>query len=183
MALLYSPGQDSNFKLPEFNLPAVSGKNYSNTDFHKYDLKVFFFICNHCPYVKAIEERIISLYKQLKDRNIIFVGICSNDASDYPEDSFENIKKSWHDKNYEFPYLYDETQEVAKAFGAVCTPDIFAFDQSDKLFYRGQLDNSWRDPNSVTREDLKLHLEAQLTGTKPDFEQTPSMGCSIKWIN
>jgi len=181
MALLYSPKQENNFLIPEFNLPAVSGENFSSSDFNKYDLKVFFFICNHCPYVKAIEDRIIKLYKQLKPKNIIFIGICSNDAADYPEDSFDNIKKTWQSKNYEFPYLYDETQEVAKAFGAICTPDIFAFDQNNKLFYRGQLDNSWRTPQSVSREDLKLALEAKLAGNELTFDQTPSMGCSIKW--
>jgi len=183
MALLYSPQQDANFQMPEFNLPAVSGDNFSNSDIHDYDLKVFFFICNHCPYVKAIEDRIINLYKKVKNKNIIFMGVCSNDASDYPEDSFENIKKSWLEKNYEFPYLYDKDQTVAKSFGAVCTPDIFAFNKNNMLFYRGQLDNSWRNEASVTRKDLKLALEAELDNQTIDFKQTPSMGCSIKWIS
>lgn len=183
MALLYSPQVEDKFFIPKFNLPAVSGSNLNNESLIKFDLKVFFFICNHCPYVKAIESRIIELYQQIKHKNIMFIGVCSNDANDYPEDSFENIKKSWIEKNYEFPYLYDESQEVAKAFDAICTPDIFAFDQKNQLFYRGQLDNSWRDPQAVTREDLKLALEAKLNDKSINFTPSPSMGCSIKWKN
>ena len=129
----------------------------------------------------AIEDRIIDLYKELKDSQVHFIGVCSNDALDYPEDSFENIKKRWADKNYEFTYLYDSEQSAAKDFGAVCTPDIFAFNKENKLFYRGQLDDNWRNPAGVTRKDLKLAIQAELQNTPLSFQPTSSMGCSIKW--
>ncbi len=181
MALLYSPANDSSFSLPNFQRPAVDGKSYGHSDFTNYEVTVFFFICNHCPYVKAIEDRMIQLYKTLKSKNIAFVAVCSNDPNDYPEDSFENIKKTWAEKNYDFPYLYDEDQSMAKDFGAVCTPDIFAFNSEKKLFYRGQLDDSWRDPNAVQREDLKIAIESEIHKKKLPFAPRSSMGCSIKW--
>ena len=181
MALMYSENIDKEMSVPDFTLPGVDGKTYNTKSFDNYDAKVFLFICNHCPYVKAIEHRLIQTYKELKSKNVQFIGICSNDGKDYPEDSFESIQKSWVDKNYEFPYLYDESQAVAKSFGAICTPDIFAFNNKNKLFYRGRLDDSWKDESKVQRADLKTAIICELEKTPLPFEPVPSMGCSIKW--
>ncbi len=181
MALMYSPETEKNFQLPAFNLPGTDGNTYNQNSFSQYDINVFMFICNHCPYVMAIEDRIIALYKELKDKNVHFIGVCSNDANDYPEDSFSNIQKRWSDKDYQFTYLYDEDQTLAKDFSAVCTPDIFAFNKNNLLFYRGRLDDNWREPGEVTRVDLKLAILAELNQQDLGFEPIPSMGCSIKW--
>lgn len=181
MALTYTPQAEIGSTLPEFSLPSVEGKNFGPSDFEDSIGKVFLFICNHCPYVKAIEDRILSLAHELSEKNIQFVAICSNDANEYPEDSLENLKKRWIEKNYGFPYLHDESQSVAKDFGAVCTPDIFVYDQNNQLYYRGRFDDSWKDANQVKNHELKSALLGLLEGAPPPTEQIPSMGCSIKW--
>jgi peroxiredoxin len=166
---------------PDFNLKGVDGSSYSLASFDGKKALVVMFICNHCPYVQAIEDRLIELHRDYKDRGVGFAGICSNDPTDYPDDSPENLKKRWLAKQYGFPYLIDDSQEVARAYGAVCTPDLYVYDASRKLAYHGQLDNSWKDPSKVTRQDLRLALEALLNGKAACPDQTPSMGCSIKW--
>lgn len=140
------------------------------------------FICNHCPYVKAVEERILTLARSFDKNQVAFVAICSNDPNEYPEDSFENLKKRWEEKEYSFPYLHDKSQAVAISFDAVCTPDFFVYDKNRKLAYRGRLDDNWKEPLKVTREDLKHAIEALLKGERPGEQQYPSMGCSIKWL-
>lgn len=165
--------------MPTFTLPSVDGRRYSSLDF-KGRPTVILFICAHCPYVQAIEQRLIDLAKAYADK-VHFVGICSNDASDYPEDAPAALLERWREKNYGFPYLTDEEQTTAKDFGAVCTPDIYVYDSDQKLKYRGRLDDSWRNPQNVCRHELREALEA-LLANKPIFEpQNPSMGCSIKW--
>ncbi len=140
------------------------------------------FICNHCPYVKAIEDRLIALAQNFSNESEIqFAAVCSNDPSDYEEDSIENLKARAVEKKYPFPYLVDESQELARMLGAVCTPDLYVFDRQGSVFYRGRLDDSWRDPAKVESEDLKEALLAALTGKDAPVEQIPSMGCSIKW--
>jgi len=139
------------------------------------------FICNHCPYVQAIEDRMIQLQRNYANQSVQLVGICSNDPTDYPDDSPENLKKRWKAKDYRFPYLIDESQEVARAYGAVCTPDIFVYDTHQKLAYHGQIDNNWKEPSKVTRQDLREAIDGILKGQNPSEAQTPSMGCSIKW--
>ncbi len=181
MALMYSPDVNTNFTIPDFSLPAMDGNTYSHNDLTDGSIKVFLFICNHCPYVQAIEERIIKLAHSYEDKNVEFIGVCSNDAADYPEDSFESLQQTWKEKNYGFKYLYDEDQSLAKKLEAICTPDIFVFGADNKLSYRGQLDNAWRDASKVTRQDLKLVIEAMLNKQNIDFKPVPSMGCSIKW--
>lgn len=167
---------------PEFSLPAVDGQNYSRNDFLNSQPLVVMFICNHCPYVLAIEDRLIQLALDLKKINIHVVAICSNDATSYPEDSFEALKKRAAKKQYPFIYLHDETQAVAKSFGAVCTPDFFVYDKNNKLAYRGRLDDSWKEPSAVTQRDL-YEACLQLAADQPlTIKQIPSMGCSIKWI-
>lgn len=159
------------------------------------------FICNHCPYVKAIEDRLIELTYKLQKINIPVIAICSNttdgsDISEYPEDSLENLKKRAIEKNYPFIYLHDNEQTVAKMLGAVCTPDFFLFDANKKLSYRGRLDNSWKDASMVTQTDLyfaaliladrmnelPVNIKNNISTALPfGFPTKPSMGCSIKW--
>ena len=166
---------------PEFSLPATDGKIYSRDDFAAAPVLVVMFICNHCPYVKAVEDRLLALAREYTPRGAQFVGICSNDAATYPEDGFDRMKERWELKQYGFPYLYDESQTVAHAFDAVCTPDLFVYDHDRRLAYRGRIDDSWKDPSKVTRHDLADAITALLDGKKPSPDQVPSLGCSIKW--
>ncbi len=166
---------------PDFRLPAVDGQSYTRDDFTASPVLVVMFICNHCPYVQAVEDRLLRLGRALGPRGVAFVAICSNDARTYPDDAFDKLRDRWRDKGYGFPYLHDEAQDVARAFGAVCTPDIFVYDADRRLAYRGRIDDSWKDESRVTRHDLADALEALLAGGRPAPEQRPSMGCSIKW--
>ena len=164
---------------PYFNLPNTDGENISIEHF-KAEVLVVIFTCNHCPYAKAVEDRLIELGNNYS-KNVDFVLISSNDAENYPADSPEKMAEQARNKKYPFPYLFDETQEVAKAYSAVCTPDIFLYNSERRLEYRGRLDDNWQDQNQVTREELKMAIEAILNGKEIDFEQIPSMGCNIKW--
>lgn len=184
MALTYTP-ENPQFgqACPDFSLPAVNGtenKKYSLKDFTNGKPLVVMFICNHCPYVKAIEDRLITLGHDLDKEEINVVAICSNNDAKYPDDSFENLQKRAQEKNYTFIYLHDETQEVAKTFGAVCTPDYFMFDGNLKLQYRGRLDDNWKEADKVTQREL-YQAALDLKNHRPLQKQTPSMGCSIKW--
>ncbi|KHD88297.1 MAG: alkyl hydroperoxide reductase [Bdellovibrio sp. ArHS] len=182
MALTFTPFPDLGNPCPEFKLPATDGQTYSLQNFPEGSPLVIMFICNHCPYVQAIEDRLIQLGQDLKKQNVPVVAICSNDAKSHPEDSFENLKKRAEAKGYPFVYLYDETQEIAHKFGAVCTPDFFVYDKAHKLAYRGRLDDSWKDANKVTKRELYEAVQTLLKDQKVSEEQTASMGCSIKWI-
>ncbi|KYG67946.1 alkyl hydroperoxide reductase [Bdellovibrio bacteriovorus] len=182
MALTFTPFPDLGNACPEFKLPATDGKTYSLKDFPTGHPLVVMFICNHCPYVQAIEDRLIQLGQDLKKQNVSVVAICSNDAKSHPEDSFENLKKRAEEKSYPFVYLYDESQEVAHKFGAVCTPDFFVYDKNHKLAYRGRLDDSWKDASKVTKRELYEAVQTLIKDQKVSEEQTASMGCSIKWI-
>ena len=164
---------------PSFNLPDINGDNIS-LDFFEAETLVVIFTCNHCPYAKAVEDRLVNLGNDYKGRTD-FVLISSNDIENYPADSPEKMAEKAKDKNYPFPYLFDETQEIAKAYSAVCTPDIFLYNKDRKLEYRERLDDNWQNPQSVTREELKMAIDAVLSGNKIEFDQIPSMGCNIKW--
>lgn len=166
---------------PDFDLPAVEGRRYARQDFDGGAALVVMFICNHCPYVKAVEGRLIRLAREFEPRGVRFLAICSNDAESYPDDAFDQLAARWRERGYGFPYLHDEAQEVARAFGAVCTPDLFVYDRDRKLAYRGRLDDSWKDESLVRRRELADALEALLAGETPSTDQRPSMGCSIKW--
>ncbi len=170
---------DLGSKAPYFNLPNIDGNNLSIEDFTN-DILVVIFTCNHCPYAKAVEDRIIELATNYST-NVDFVLISSNDADNYPADSPEKMAERAKSKNYPFPYLFDETQNIAKSYSAVCTPDIFLYDSERKLKYRGRLDDNWQNPNQVKREELKMAIESILNDKEIDFEQIPSMGCNIKW--
>ena len=163
---------------PSFNLPDTNGNNIS-LDYFESETLVVIFTCNHCPYAKAVEDRLVNLGNDYKGRTD-FVLISSNDIENYPADSPEKMAEKAKDKNYPFPYLFDETQEIAKAYSAVCTPDIFLYNKDRKLEYRGRLDDNWQNPQSVTREELKMAIDAVLSGNKIEFDQIPSMGCNIK---
>ena len=181
MALTYTPDPKIGMPCPNFSLLAVDGKTYSLDSIDNFKALVIMFICNHCPYVKALEDRLIELGNSVDRNKACILAICSNDPESYPEDSFENLQKRWVEKNYSFPYLHDQTQEVAKSFGAVCTPDFFVFDKNKKLAYRGRLDDSWKEPNKVKKQELKLAIDALVNDQLPEAEQKPAMGCSIKW--
>ena len=181
MALTYSEMIPLDSKAKPFSLRGTDGKTYSLEQFKNAQAFVIIFLCNHCPYVKAVEDRIGKLASEFQSRNVQFLGICSNDQNDYPEDSTENLVAQAARAGFAFPYLIDETQEVAKNYGAVCTPDFFVFDSAKKLQYRGRLDDSWKDAAKVTSEDLKKALEAIVAGNPVSKNQLPAMGCSIKW--
>ncbi|MFK7809474.1 MAG: thioredoxin family protein, partial [Saprospiraceae bacterium] len=160
----------------------VSGKEKTLADIPSEKAKVIMFICNHCPYVLHITEELAQLAKDYKKKGVGFVAISSNDVEKYPTDSPSNMKAFAKDEGFSFPYLYDETQEVAKAYDAACTPDFYIFDEEDRLVYRGRLDSS--RPNSgipVNGEELRAALDAVIAGEKVSEKQYPSMGCNIKW--
>lgn len=181
MALLESRAFKAGFKAPNFKLKSVEGVEYSLSSFHSSKILVILFICNHCPYVKAIEDRYLSLERQFRGHGVQFVGICSNDPTDYPDDAPSSLLKRWREKHYEFPYLIDDTQQAAKDYGAVCTPDIYVFDHDRSLAYHGRLDDHWESAQKVTQKDLEKALHALVSGKTPSAVQLPSMGCSIKW--
>ena len=167
---------------PEFNLPDTNGKTVSLTDFQDKPALLVLFICNHCPYVKHIRAGLAQLARDYLPKRVAIVGINSNDVENYPDDSPARMKEEVKSAGYLFPYLYDETQAVAKAYRAACTPDIYLFDKNRKLVYRGQLDDS-RPGNGipVTGKDLRAALDAVLAGKPVSAKQKASMGCNIKW--
>jgi len=165
----------------EFLLDGVDDKAYSLHSYSEKEIIVILFMCNHCPYVKAVLKRIIDLQNEFIDRGVQFIGINPNDAIRYPDDSLENMKIIAKENNFSFPYLVDPSQETAKLYDAVCTPDLYVYGKDRKLAYRGRIDDNWENPKKVTRHDLRLALESILTGQLVANEQIPSMGCSIKW--
>lgn len=168
-------------KADPFNLTGTDGKSYSLDDFAGKKVLCIIFSCNHCPYVKAVEDRINSIAKDYLLKSFALICINSNDENNYPEDSFGEMKKRAEEKGFIFPYLHDETQHIAKMYDAVCTPDIFLYDENRILRYRGRIDDNWKDETKVSRKELRMAIELLLQGKEIDFEQIPSMGCSIKW--
>lgn len=170
------------WKAPDFSLPATDGKTYSLDGVKGPNGTLVMFICNHCPYVTAVIDRIVRDVEDLKPYGIGAAAISANDAVNYPEDSFDNMKRFAEAYGFGFPYLYDETQAVARAYGAICTPDFFGFDEDLGLQYRGRLDESRKEaaPPDAKRELFEAMRQVAKTGEGPK-EQTPSMGCSIKW--
>lgn len=178
----HTPICNFGWKAPAFSLPGVDGKTYSLDGLRGENGTLVMFICNHCPYVKAVIDRIVRDVNELKSIGINAVAISSNDAVHHPEDSFDNMKRFAAAHGFTFPYLYDESQEVARAYGAVCTPDFFGFNDKLELQYRGRLDASRKEagPPDARRELFEAMKQVAETRRGPR-EQTPSMGCSIKW--
>jgi peroxiredoxin len=177
-----TPPAELGIAAPDFELPATDGRTYRLADVAGEKGTVVVFICNHCPYVKAIVDRMVADAAALKAEGVGFAAICSNDAADYPADSFENMKLFAERHRFGFPYLHDESQAVARAYDAVCTPDFFGLAADGTIRYRGRLDAGRKDPPPAgARRDLvEAMREIARTGKGPD-EQAPSMGCSIKW--
>ena len=169
-------------KAPHFRLPDPHGKWVSSDDFKEAPALLVVFMCNHCPYVKHIRARFAELAKEYQRQGVAVVGINSNDAESYPDDAPEKMAEEIKQVGYTFPYLYDESQEVAKAYRAACTPDLYLFDRDRRLVYRGQFDDS-RPGNGrpVTGADLGAALDAVLAGRPVSSKQRPSLGCNIKW--
>jgi peroxiredoxin len=183
MALTYTPAPQLGAAAKDFSLRGIDGKTYTLKDVTGSKGLLVMFICNHCPYVKAIASRLADDMRVLQSKGIGVVAIMSNDTVTHPEDSFDNMKKFSEQHGFSFPYVIDETQAVAKSYGAVCTPDFFGYNAAGNLQYRGRLDevNPSRQATDATKKEL---LEAMLliaeTGAGP-AQQTPSMGCNIKW--
>ncbi|WON74966.1 thioredoxin family protein [Nitrosospira sp. Is2] len=182
MASLETPVCDFGWKAVDFDLPGVDGRRYNLASAQGEKGLLVMFICNHCPYVKAIRDRIARDVNELRDAGIGAIAIMSNDPADYPEDSFDNMAKVASEFDFTFPYVWDETQEIAKAYGAVCTPDFFGFNSKLELQYRGRLDASRKEaaPADIRRDLYEGMLQVAKTGQGPR-EQIPSIGCSIKW--
>ena len=177
------PVCDFGWKAPGFDLPATDGRRLSLADVAGPKGTLVMFICNHCPYVLAVLDRIIRDATELQALGVGVAAICANDATTHPDDSYENMQRMAVEKGFPFPYLLDESQGVAKAYGAVCTPDFFGYNAAGELQYRGRLDASRKDaaPAEARRELFEAMRQVAETGCGPD-EQVPSMGCSIKWI-
>ena len=169
-------------KAPSFRLPDPQGKIVSSDEFKDTPALLVVFICNHCPFVKHIRSKFAELAREYQARGVAIVGINSNDVESYPEDRPEKMAEEIKQVGYVFPYLYDASQDVAKAYRAACTPDIYLFDRDRRLVYRGQFDDS-RPGNGrpVTGADLRAALDAVLAGRPVPADQKPSIGCSIKW--
>jgi peroxiredoxin len=167
---------------PDFSLPDTEGKTVALADFADAPALLVIFMCNHCPYVKHVAEQLAELAKEYQQRGVAVAGINSNDAENFPEDSPAAMAEEVRNRGYTFPYLYDQTQDVAKAYRAACTPDFYVFNKERRLVYRGQMDGS--RPQSgipVTGEDLRAALDAVLADRTIPGDQKPSLGCNIKW--
>jgi peroxiredoxin len=166
---------------PDFRLPATDGRTLAFADIAGPNGTVVAFMCNHCPYVKAVLELMIRDSRDLAALGVGFAGICSNDAEAYPEDGFPEMQRLAREKALPFPYLHDATQEVARAYGAMCTPEFFGFDRGGRLVYRGRLDASRTTVVPGARRELYEAMKAVAEGRPPPTEQNAAIGCSIKW--
>ena len=166
---------------PGFCLPGVDGKDHSLEDFKDKKVIIVMFSCNHCPTVKAYEDRFVELQGDYRDKGVVLVAINPNDDKNYPEDSFENMKIRAREKGFNFPYLRDESQEVARAYGAERTPEVFVFDEKQTLRYHGRIDDNVYEPKQVRQPYLRDALDALLRGRKVPLEETEPVGCTVKW--
>ncbi|HEY3207374.1 MAG TPA: thioredoxin family protein [Gaiellaceae bacterium] len=165
---------------PSFDLPGVDGRNHALDDYADADLLVLIQSCNHCPYVQAWEGRMIELQREFGDRGVRIVAVNSNDAENYPEDSFGEMQARAERQGFNFDYLFDEPQEVARELGAERTPEVFVFDRDRRLRYHGAIDDS-RDAAAVSQRYLRDALEAVLDGREPEVTDTAAVGCTVKW--
>lgn len=167
--------------IPNFSLTGVDNKTYRLKDFSDKKILIVIFSCNHCPYVQAYEDRIIALQNEFGKNGVQMVAINSNDDVKYPDDSFDEMKKRAAVRGFNFPYLRDESQDIAKAFGATHTPQIFLFDTDRKLKYEGKIDDNWQEPDKVKSAYLKEAILEVLKGKEVSVPETFSIGCTIKW--
>jgi peroxiredoxin len=181
MVSLTTPPGTLGASAPEFDLPGTDDRRHSLESVRGENGTIVMFICNHCPYVKAVIDKIVRDTRELAALGIGSVAIMSNDPADYPEDSFENMKAFAARHGFPFPYLVDASQEVARAYGAVCTPDFFGYDRGLRLVYRGRLDSSGRSPDPTARRELFEAMAAVARGGTAPTTQNASVGCSIKW--
>ena len=165
---------------PQFDLPGVDGRNHSLDEYGGTDALVLIQSCNHCPYVQAWEQRMVEIQRDYGDRGVRLVAISSNDADAYPEDSFEEMKKRARNEGFNFDYLYDEDQSVARALGSERTPEVFVFDRDRRLVYHGAIDDN-RDDRAVSQRYLRDALDAVLARREPTVRETPPVGCTVKW--
>ncbi len=176
------PVCDFGAKAPDFTLPATDGKSYSLADIAGPKGTLIMFICNHCPYVKGILDRLNGTVQELQAMGIGVAAISANDAAEHPADSFDNMAALAREQDFPFPYLYDESQQVARAYGAACTPDFFGYNADLELQYRGRLDDAGKEPAGPdTRPELVNAMRQIAANGKGPADQTASMGCSIKW--
>ena len=174
MVPLVTPAED-------FSLPGTDGSLYDLKSFKDKKVLVIIIMCNYCPYVKAVLGRLRAIQNDYRGKGVQLVGINPNNEEDYPEDSMENMKKLVDDGIVNYPYLRDDSQETAKRYDAVCTPDLYLYGPERRLLYRGRIDDNWQDESGVKERDLRNAIEAVLSGEDVPAEQHPSMGCSIKW--
>ncbi len=181
MALTYSRPVKIHEPIPLFELPDATGKTYTLGDWADKHVLVVIFTCNHCPYSQAVRPQLVELWNNFlaKNTSVQFIAINSNDARAYPEDAIDKMNEPRY--AYPFPYLRDESQEVAREFGAVCTPDIFVYNRDRHLAYRGRVSDDWKNPAKAKRHDLDDAIRALLRGERPSADQYPSVGCSMKW--
>jgi peroxiredoxin len=168
--------------VPGFDLPGVDGKNHSLKDYVDKGAVVIF-SCNHCPYVQAYEERIKKIQSDYSSKGVNVIAISSNDDQKYPEDSFKDMKKRAENKNFNFPYLRDEDQNIARAYGATHTPEIFLIDDKMRLAFHGKIDDNWQEPGKVKSNYLRDAIEEMLKGKEISVPETFTIGCTIKWKN
>jgi peroxiredoxin len=167
--------------IPGFNLPSIDGKKYSLESFKDKKALIIIFSCNHCPYVQAYENRIKEIQTDYEKKGVTIVAINSNDAVNYPEDSFDEMKKRADAKKFNFLYLRDEDQSIARAFDASHTPEVFLFDDKRELVYHGKIDDNWQEENKVKTKYLRATLDELLSGKQISIPETYSIGCTIKW--
>ena len=168
-------------KAPDFDLPGVDGKNYSLASFRDAKLLVIVFSCNHCPFVVGSEDRINKFFADYSPRGVSMLAINSNETVNHPTDSLEHMKQRAKEKAFKFPYVRDDTQEIARAYGALRTPHFYVFDQDRKLRYTGRMDDNPRNPGQEKTHELRDAVDALLAGKKPPVELTNPVGCNVKW--
>ena len=181
MTLLESLQLPMGTPIINFNLPATDGNTYSLSDFSDKKVLVIVFMCNHCPYVHAVIDRLIAIQSDYVNKSVQLIGINANDSENYPEDSFDAMKDWIIEKSVNFVYLRDEDQSVAKAYKAQCTPDIYVYNQDRQLVYHGRIDDNWQNESAVTNNELRDALDAVLEKRPISENQSPTIGCSIKW--
>ncbi|MCB0359166.1 MAG: thioredoxin family protein [Bdellovibrionales bacterium] len=168
-------------RAPYFSLSATDGKIYSVASFAQFPVLVVVFTCNHCPYARAYEKRLVTISREFADRGVQFVAICANDPEGFPQDSFEMMIERSKELGFPFPYLHDKEQIAARAYDAACTPEVYVFNAERQLVYHGAVDDNHQDESRVTKAFLRDALEAALKNTMPPEQETSVIGCSIKW--